>query len=247
MEVWSIGVEQALFTIAQGVETSNGSMIQIGIDRLSTRAEMDSDLAESFPNAIGEAIQDGLARAFRKKCKAAAANSQFPYLPSICNDTSWILGVVADQDEWGKIVVEESVRLMAISAARCAPMVALLKTMSLEDCMPAASSFFGALFCYDRMARLGSVSPEVAEAIGIMLTAWQVDSAHEGLWSKCPELVSFYTNNQSASQGWPESSGLSPMIMKLALEVKTPQTATPKVLQEIKSPAQGRARPSARR
>ena len=132
-------------------------------------------------------------------------------------DLAWILGVVA-QDEWGKICVEEMVRVMANSASRCAPMVVSLKKLDLGECIPAASSFFFALTVYDRLRQMGEVAPEVGEAVGRMLADYEAGADGPGIWSRCADLSFLSGDASRRAGGWPESAKASREGLQAALD-----------------------------
>ena len=188
MDPWMIGVDKALATVSQGVESSNGSMIQIGLDRLQTRSEMSQDLAASFPNAFAEAVQEGAAKLWRKSLDLSLRSEKPIQMAALVEDLPWQLGIISGQDEWSKLCIEESVRMMAYSAARCHPLVSALDNLELLDCIHPASSCFTSLFTLDRLARIGEVEFEAQKAVGVMLMAYGMDERSPGLWDKCKML-----------------------------------------------------------
>lgn len=219
MDPWSIGVEKALGAIAQGVESSNGSLIQIGIDRLQTRSEMSPELAACFPNACAEAVQEGVAKLWRKAAEAAQKNGSSDQLswPALIEDLPWMLGIISQQDDWSKLCVEEAVRLLAYSAARCEPLVSAIQTMGLADCIQAASSCFTALSALDRLSRLGEVDVEAQRAVGVMLLAYGMDERSAGAWEKCSNLSCVHPSREDPRLSWPASAGIHPATIVAAI------------------------------
>lgn len=216
---WSTGLERALSTISQAIENGNGPLLQIGFDRLQTRSEWSQALAEAMPYLGAEAVQEGMAKAWRK----ASANAEhqepgkLPYFPTLCEDNAWLLGIVSEQDEWSRICVSEAVRLMASSSARAAPLVKAIKGLTLDDCVASASSFFGALLAYDRIARIAEPSREVGVAVGQMLLAYGADAKGPGIWTRCQELSSFWLDpgntihmGRSPQMDWPMAAKVAP-------------------------------------
>lgn len=219
MGPWSIGVEKALGTIAQGVESSNGSLVQIGVDRLRARAEMSQELAACMPNSCAEAVQEGVAKLWRRVLEApkkGRPGDRMDWSP-LAEDMPWIFGIVSTQDEWSKLCVEESVRLMANSAARCEPLVSAMRSMDLAGCLHAASSCFTALCTLDRLSRLGEVDEGAQKAVGAMLLAYRMDASSAGAWEKCAGLSLVGAPGGDPRLSWTASAGIHPATIASAL------------------------------
>lgn len=205
--VWAIGLEQALESVRLGVERANGSMIQVGIDRLGARARMSEELSEALPNLFAEAAQDGMARAWSSAWDKGVEDSQMPAFGVACEDACWLLCIIAKQDDWGKLCVEEAIALMARGSARCVDAVKALTNPSALDCLLAASSFFAALSCYDKLEKTLETSEHVGASVGAMLAAWGVENQSLGawLWDSVPEFKGL-------------SDGVSPETLSQAVE-----------------------------
>lgn len=239
---WSFGMERALSMVAMGMQTVNGSMLRIGLDRLIARAEMSPELAPAMPMLAAEAAQDGVLRCWEDICKNQSSPMHRDLIKQSTDMATNVALISSQKDGWGPLFAEEIVRMAARVAIRCAPMVKSIEGLTLSDCIPAASSFFFALMAYDRLTQIERPAPEISAEIGLMLASYEASASDPGIWRQCREITGvFFSDSADPTTRWPSSINCSKSSVEMATALADPVLV--KEQASIPAASSGRARP----